>query len=99
MSTAALVGAWPAVALAATQPALGTAINFAVLAGSTITNTGSSVITGNLGLQPGTSVTGFPPGTVTGVQHIADAVAVQAQTDLATGYTEAASASPTSNLS
>ena len=99
VSTAALVGAWPAVALAATQPALGTAINFAVLAGSTITNTGSSVITGNLGLQPGTSVTGFPPGTVTGVQHIADAVAVQAQTDLATGYTEAASASPTSNLS
>ncbi len=60
---------------------LGTAINFAVLGGSTITNTGPSVITGDLGLSPGTSVTGFPPGSVTGTTHVANGVAGQAKTD------------------
>jgi len=99
LGSAALVAAWPASALAATQPALGSAQNFAVLAGTTITNTGPSVITGNLGLQPGTAVTGFPPGTVTGIQYKADAVALQAQTDLTTAYTQAQAATPTSNLS
>ena len=51
-----------------------------------MTNTGSSVITGNLGVSPGTAVTGFPPGIVTGVIHAADAVALQAQTDTTTTY-------------
>ena len=96
--TAGIAGAWPAAAFAATQPRLGTALNFAVLAGSTITNTGPTVITGNLGLSPGTAVTGFPPGSVTGTQHITDAVALQAQNDLVTAYTDAANAPTTSDL-
>jgi hypothetical protein len=54
---------------------------YAALAQSTITNTGSTVLTGNLGLYPGTSVTGFPPGTVSGTKHVTDAEAAQAQID------------------
>jgi Ice-binding-like len=97
---AVLAGVWPATAFAATQPRLGTALNFTVLAGSAITNTGPTVITGNLGLDPGTasSVTGFPPGSVTGVKHTADAVALQAKNDLVTAYTDAATAPTTSDL-
>ena len=82
-----LCGAAPAFA----QIPLGTAQNFAVLGGSTVTNTGASVITGNLGVSPGSAVTGFPPGTVTGGSiHAADAVAGQAQSDLTTAYNTAA---------
>src|ERR1700730_7302008 len=86
--------ATPSLALAATRPNLGTADSFAVLAGSTVTNTGQTVITGDLGVSPGTAVTGFPPGTVVGAQHKADAVALKAKTDLVTGYNDAAGETP-----
>ena len=77
-------------ALGPSQINLGTAAPFAVLAGSTVTSTGATVITGNLGLSPGTSVTGFPPGTVSGtIYPVTDAVAVQAKADLDTAYAEA----------
>jgi len=77
---------------------LGTAGSFSVLAGSTATNTGPTVISadagvgGNLGVSPGTAVTGFPPGIVTppGTIHAADAVAAQAQSDLTIAYNTAA---------
>jgi hypothetical protein len=78
---------------------LGTAGSFGVLAGSTVTNTGSSVITGNLGVWPGTAVTGFPPGIVIGgTIHAGDAVAKNAQTDLTTAYNVAAGLPSTVNL-
>ncbi|MYR22010.1 ice-binding family protein, partial [Streptomyces sp. SID6137] len=74
----------------ATPVPLGTADSFAVLAGSAVTNTGPSVITGDLGVSPGTAISGFPPGLVNGAQHSADAVAAQAQTDLVTAFNDAA---------
>ena len=69
---------------------LGTTNAFAVLGGSTITNTGPTVINGDLGLHPGTAVTGFLPGTVNGAMHLTDAVAMQAKSDLVTAYNDTA---------
>ncbi len=86
-------------ARAATAVPLGTAEPFAVLAGSAVTNTGPTVVNGDLGLSPGTAVTGFPPGTVNGSQHVTDAVALQAQTDLTTAYNNAAGQAPTGTVS
>ncbi len=64
--------------------------NFSVLAGSTVTNTGSTVISGDVGVSPGTAVTGFPPGLAGGAIHSADGAAAQAQAALTTGYLDAA---------
>ncbi len=67
------------------------AASFAILAGSTVTNTGPTSITGDLGLSPGTAVTGFPPGTVTGgAIHINDPLANNAKGCLTTAYNDAA---------
>jgi hypothetical protein len=77
---------------------LGTAAQFAVLAGSTITNTGPTEITGDVGLSPGTAITGFPPGHVTGTVHAADAVAMQAKNDLTAAYNDAASRATTATV-
>jgi hypothetical protein len=80
------------------QSSLGTAQSFAVLGGSTVTNTGPSVLTGDLGVSPGAAITGFPPGTATGITHAADAVALQAQSDVTTQYNALASAACTADL-
>lgn len=65
----------------------GAASSFAVLGGSTVTSTGSTLVEGDLGLSPGTSVTGFnPPGIVTGEIHAGDATASQAHADAASAY-------------
>ncbi len=97
MAAIAAVGVGPAAA--ATAPVgLGTAGSFAVLAGSTVTNTGPSVINGDLGVSPGTSITGFPPGLVNGTQHSTDAVALQAQKDLTIAYNDAAGRAPTATV-
>jgi Ice-binding-like len=70
---------------------LSTTAPFVVLAGSTVTNTGPSVLNGDLGVAPGTALVGFGlPAVVHGATHSADAVANQAQTDLVTAYDVAA---------
>lgn len=85
----------PQSASAAQPPVnLGTANAFALMAGSAITNTGPSVINGDLGLSPGTAFGGFPPGTLNGTAHITDAVASIAQNDLTTAYNDAAGRGP-----
>ncbi len=76
---------------------LGTAASFGVLAGSTVTNTGPTVVNGlSVGVNPGSAVVGFPPGVITapGVKHVNDAVAVQAQADVTTAYLDAAGRTP-----
>lgn len=59
---------------------------FAVLAGSAVTNTGPTIVDGDLGLSPGSAVTGFPPGIVLGEQHITDQAAADAQVELTAAY-------------
>jgi type VI secretion system secreted protein VgrG len=78
---------------------LGTASSFAALAGSTVTNTGSTVLSGDLGVWPGTAITGFPPGIVTnGATHAGDVVAQQAQSDVTTAYDVLAGEAVTQDL-
>lgn len=84
----------------AQQFSLGTAQSFGVLGGSTVTNTGPTVIRGDVGVSPGTAITGFPPGTVTPpfTFHAADAVALQAQQDSLTSFNALNTLAPTQNL-
>ncbi len=72
--------------LAQIAPSLGAAGSFAVLGGSTVTNTGATSVNGDLGVWPGISVTGFPPGTVTGAIYNGDAVAQNAQAAAQAAY-------------
>ncbi len=85
-----LWGVGPTAGAAQATVGLGTADSFAVLAGSTVTNTGSTLVNGDLGVSPATAVTGFPPGTVNGTIHAGDAAAAQAQSDLTIAYNDAA---------
>ncbi|MEV0425488.1 ice-binding family protein, partial [Micromonospora sp. NPDC050495] len=106
MTTVAAGGAAVAVlvisgtgASAAEAPvSLGTAANFSVLAGSTATNTGPSFLAQSLGVHPGNTAPGFPPGIVGGEIHLGDAVALQAKNDLTTAYNDAAGRTPFTNL-
>lgn len=70
--------------------ALAGASGLAVLAGSAITSTGATNITGDLGLSPGSSIGGFPPGILNGTQHINDVISNQAKLDLTAAYNDAA---------
>jgi hypothetical protein len=66
--------------------ALGWAKSFQVLAGSTVTSTGETLVDGDLGVSPGTAVTGFPAGIVLGAIHAGDPTAAQAQRNLTAAY-------------
>ncbi|WP_306927826.1 ice-binding family protein [Streptomyces luteogriseus] len=99
---AVLVAVTPTPALAiATDPGLGTAATYSVLAGQSVTNTGPTVLQHNLGTYPNaaiTAITGFPPGEVGGEIHRGDGHAQQAQSDLTGAYTRAALQAPDSVL-
>lgn len=78
---------------------MGSAAAFAVLGSSTVTNTGPTSITGELGVASGTAVTGFPPGEMhAGTVHNGDDQAMKAQTDLTAAYADAASRTPTAQI-
>jgi hypothetical protein len=81
--------ALPAQAVAVTPP-LGAAASFAVVAATTVTNTGPTVVTGDIGVSPGTAVVGFPPGMVNGTIHAADGPASAASAAVLTAYNQAA---------
>ena len=70
---------------------LGSAGTFTILGASTVTSTGFTVINGNVGVSPGSAVTGFPPAVVVGgALHVADGPAATAQSDLTAAYIDAA---------
>lgn len=84
---------------AQSAPSLGAADSFAVLGSSAVTNTGPTVVTGDLGVSPGSAVTGFPPGSVVaGFIHIADAVAASAQDSANAAYNNLAGQACTQDL-
>ena len=88
----------PTSALAATAPDLGTAAPFGVLGAASVTNTDTTIVGGDVGVYPGTSITGFPPGIILGTEHDADAVAGQGEVDALTAYNQAAGEAPTEVL-
>jgi len=91
-------GGFPAVTVEDTFVSLAALGNFVVLASSTIESTGATVLTGDLGLSPGSSVVGFPPGTVSGTQHVANGTAAAAQVALTAAYLQAQALEPTQDL-
>jgi hypothetical protein len=81
-------------AFAITPVNLGAATPYAVLAGTTVTNTGPTVITGDVGLSPGTAITGFPPGLASGTVTSADAASLNAQNSSTTAFGVASGETP-----
>jgi len=78
---------------------LATAGAYSVLAGTSVINTGATTTSGDVGVSPGTVITGFPPGITSGSTHVNDISAQQAQIDLTAAYNDAAARPSTASLS
>ena len=98
LGLAAILLATSSPAFATTSIDLGSAATYAVIAGSTITNTGPSVIHGDIGLSPGTSITGFPPGLASGTTNNGNSASLAAQTSSTAAYKVVATATPASTV-
>jgi hypothetical protein len=77
---------------------LGTSGAYSVLGSQTVTNTGPSTLSRDLGVSPGTAITGFPPGKDLGATEKGNAQAAQARADLVTGYNDAAGRAKTASV-
>jgi len=75
------------------------ASTYAVLGETAVTNSGSTVLNGDLGIAPGSTITGFPPGTYTGVLHQGDAAALQAHADATAAAIALKALTPTTDIS
>ncbi|MER5622144.1 DUF4082 domain-containing protein [Streptosporangium sp. NPDC002544] len=94
-----VVAGMPGSANAALPVSIGSAAPFGTLAGTAVVNTNLTSITGDLGVSPGSSVVGFPPGTVSGTVHATDATAAQAKADLVAAYNDVAGRTPDATVS
>ena len=96
-SSLVVAGLTPALSTAEAEAPVNlvSAAPYAVLANSAVTNNGDSVVNGDLGVHPGTELTGFPPGVVNGERHLGDAAAQRARADLTTAYDDAVGRTPT----
>ncbi|MFG1686362.1 DUF4082 domain-containing protein [Nonomuraea sp. NPDC049269] len=88
----------PGIASAVPPISLNNAEPFGVLVGNAVSNTNQTAITGDLGVSPGSSVVGFPPGTVSGSTHAGDGTAAAAKSDLDSAYDDAAGRTPTATV-
>jgi len=89
----------PTVAVSLGNAFLLSASNFAVLGDTAVTNTGNTVLTGDLGVSPGSTITGFPPGTFTGTLHEGDSIAAQAHADATAAAIALKALTPTTDIS
>lgn len=94
----ALVGAAGTAQATGTAVALGSAATYSVLAGDSVSNGGATLVSGDLGTSPTSSISGFPPGTIDGNQHAGDSAAQQATTDFHAAYHDAATRATTGSL-
>ncbi|MCW2523387.1 MAG: hypothetical protein JWO63_1722, partial [Frankiales bacterium] len=95
VAAAALIATSTSAFAATATVGLGTSASYSVLGSQTVTNTGPTTLSGDLGLSPGAAITGFPPGHIGGARHAADATAALARADATIAYNDAASRAST----
>jgi type VI secretion system secreted protein VgrG len=104
LSKRTLIGLAAALSLYGQGPAaaatimLGSAAGFAVLGASTVTNTGATTIKGDLGVSPGTAITGLGSITLTGTEHAGDSLASAARADALSAYLAISGLHPVTDL-